>query len=209
MISLQRQILKKSLLLSIIWFGILLMSFQCLSLCTDGNSVRLLPLLSAKTQNMIWDLSANISQFSFSGQIHANGSSFWLVAFSKNMLLFAVFAVVSILLGSVPYGYFQLIFLGIVHILYYEIYANLMSLGILSHRDFTIEFSDFKYFFAFLTFSICLILSLWLTEESSRNVSQKIKGQPAAFRSTYKSLMSLILKLYLPCAIIASAILSI
>lgn len=209
MISLQRQILKKSLLLSIIWFGLLLMSFQCLSLCTDGNSVRLLPLLSTKTQNFIWNLSANISQFSFSGQFHANGTSIWLIAFGKNMLLFSTFAFFSILLGSIPYGYFQLIFLGIVHLFYYEIYTNLMSLGILSHRDFTIELSDFKYFIAFFTFSISLLISLWLTEESSKNVSLKIKGKPTAFKATYKTLLKTLLTLYLPCALLASAILSI
>lgn len=208
MISFHKQFLKKALYFSILWFLLLLLCFYYLSHFESEQHLRILPLLSDKFQYFIWDLSANISQLSFSKTIHDNGLSLWLFHLSRNFTLFLVFAFISITLGAVPYMYFQLIGLALTHLFYYEVYTNLLSLGMLSHQDFAISLGDLKFFFVIFTFSLSLMISLWLTEEISRRFSQRRKGHSESLANLFEITFTALLKLYLPCAVLSSLILS-
>lgn len=207
MFSLHKALLKKSLVLTLIWFfGMGLFCFN-VSQQTGIKGLRLFPLLSHNYQEILWKLSANISAITLHSHAIPSGS-IWLPIFTKNLFAFSGLSLLFLLFSLVPYAYLQWAVLALIHWLYYELYMNLLHIGVLDPRNFLVESLDIKLFVAVFSLSYGFALSLWLTGKITaylRRPKESLGDEGPAFMKLF---FTLFICFQFPMIVIASLIMA-
>lgn len=208
MFSLHNRLIKKSFFFTLLWFvGMGIFCFN-VSQETGFQGFRTFPLLTHPCQEVLWKLSANISSITLHSHPVGQSWSLWFSTVVRNFTAISGISLVFLLFALVPYVYFQWWALFLLHWLYYEIYMNLLHIGVLDPRNFTTDFSDIKLVVVVFALSYGFSLSLWLTQKiSGRFTTLKMPSadEDAPFIPLF---FTLLLRFQLPMIVIASILMS-